>query len=53
METQTWRTKHTDTKGGRWDGMNWEIGVNIYTLLILCTKKNNYFIAQGTLLNAL
>ena len=27
--------KHMDTKGR---GMNWEMGINIYTLLILCIK---------------
>ena len=29
-----------DTKGekGWGDGMNWEIGIDIYTLLILCIK---------------
>ena len=26
------------TKGGRGCGMNWEIGIDIYTLLILCIK---------------
>ena len=25
--------KHMDTKEGKWGGMNWEIGVDIYTLL--------------------
>ena len=28
--------KHMDTKAGWGDGMNWEIEVDIYTLLILC-----------------
>ena len=27
-----------DTKGGRKDGMNWEIGTDTYTLLILHIK---------------
>lgn len=27
-----------DTKGRRQGGMNWEIGIGIQTLLILCTK---------------
>ena len=30
--------KHKNTKGGKWGGMNWEIGIDIYTLLILCIK---------------
>ena len=25
-------------QGGRGGGMNWEIGIDIYTLLILCIK---------------
>ena len=29
--------KHMDTSGGKWGGgMNWEIAVDIYILLILC-----------------
>ena len=34
------QNKHMDTKGevGGRVGMNWEIGINIYTLLILCIK---------------
>ena len=31
--------KLTDTKGGRVGGMNWEIGIDIYTLLIPCIKE--------------
>ena len=27
-----------DTKGGKGGGMNWEIGIDVYTLLILCIK---------------
>ena len=48
--------KSMDTKGERWGGMNWESGIDIYTLLILCIKyklMRTYCIAQGTLLNAL
>ena len=30
--------KHTDTKGKGRGGMNWEIGIDIYTLLTLCIK---------------
>ena len=30
--------KHMDTKGARRVWMNWEIGIDIYTLLILCIK---------------
>ena len=25
-------------QGGRGDGRNWEIGIDTYTILILCTK---------------
>ena len=28
-----------DAKGESGGGMNWEIGINIYTLLILCIKQ--------------
>ena len=28
-----------DTKGESGDGINWEIGIDIYTLLILCIKQ--------------
>ena len=45
--------KCMDTKGERvGGGMNWEIGIDIYTLLILCikqiTNENIQYIAQGT-----
>ena len=30
--------KHMDTKQEREGGMNWEIGIDIHTLLIPCTK---------------
>ena len=30
--------KHMEAKGESGGGMNWEIGINIYTLLILCIK---------------
>ena len=45
-----------DTKGERGGRMNWEIGTDIYTLLILCIKQKlmrTYCVAQGTLLHAL
>ena len=38
--------KHMDNKGGKWRGgggvMNWEIGINIYTLICIkwITNKN-------------
>ena len=28
-----------DTKGESGDGINWETGIDIYTLLILCIKQ--------------
>ena len=28
-----------DTKGERQSGWNWEIGIDLYTLLILCIKQ--------------
>ena len=44
-------------QGGKGEGgMNWEIGIDTYTLLIVCIKQTiegNICIAQGTLLNAL
>ena len=45
-----------DTKGGKGvggGGMNWEIGIDIYTLLCIKDIKRTYCIAQGTLFNAL
>ena len=48
--------KCMDTKGKREVGMNWKIGVDTYTLLILCIKeisKRTYCTAQRTLLSAL
>ena len=43
------------TEGGKWFGMNWEIGIYIYTLLILCMKKitnENLLYSLRTLLSA-
>ena len=46
-----------DTKGGKWGGvggggMNWEIGIDTYTLLILCikyiTNENLYSTGNST-----
>ena len=46
--------KCTDTKGGRGGGMDWEIGIDICTLLYIKEITNeNPLLAQGTLLNAL
>ena len=39
-----------DAKWGRRGGMNWEIGIDIYTLLILCIKliiKENLLYSTG------
>ena len=30
--------KHVDAKGLGGGGMNWEVGIDIYTLVILCIK---------------
>ena len=40
-------------QGGRGHEINWETGIDVYTLLILCIKEITYYIAQGTLINAL
>ena len=32
------KKKHLDTKIGKQGGMNWEIGINIYTLLMVGIK---------------
>ena len=32
------KEKHMDTNRGNKGGMSWEIGINTYTLLILCIK---------------
>ena len=58
IETQKQRTNVWIPRGKRGAaGRNWEIGIDMYTLLILClkqvTNENIYSIAQGTLLNAL
>ena len=46
--TNVWTSKE---EGG---GMNWEIGIDMYRLLILCIKLMRiYCRAQGTLLSAL
>ena len=40
-----------ETKGGRWGGMNWEIGINIYVLL--CIKliiNENLLYSTGNLI---
>ena len=31
--------RHIDTKGNGDDRMNWEIGIDTYTLLTLCIKQ--------------
>ena len=43
--------KCMETKGGRWGGMNWEIGINIYVLL--CIKliiNENLLYSTGNLI---
>ena len=43
-------------QGGKGSGINWDIGIDIYTLLILCIKyltNENLLCSTGTLLNAL
>ena len=48
--------KLTVTKGKTWgEGMNWELRINIYTLLYIkyMTRKGTYCIAQGTILEVL
>ena len=40
IETQTQKT-NAWISGGKGGGMNWEIGIDIYTLLILCIKQIN------------
>ena len=36
--------KHTNTMGEMGSRMNWEIGIDIYTLLILCIKQITFYI---------
>ena len=38
IETQTWRTNVWIPREKEEGGMNWEIGIDKYTLLILCIK---------------
>ena len=47
IETQNVENKLMDTKGGKWQGgggggMNWEIGIDMYTLICIkwITNKN-------------
>ena len=43
--------KYMETKGGRWGGMNWETGINIYVLL--CIKliiNENLLYSTGNLI---
>ena len=47
IETQMVENKHMDTSGGKWQGvgggvMNWETGIDIYTLICIkwITNKN-------------
>ena len=37
-ETQTQKTNILTPRGNAWGRMNWETGIDIYTLLILCIK---------------
>ena len=41
-ETQMQRTNIWTPRGERRSGVNWEIGIDIYTLLILCVKQKNH-----------
>ena len=50
--TKTQRTNVQTPRGKREGGMNWEIGIDIYTLLILCMKQmtnENVLYSSGTL----
>jgi len=38
IESQTWRTSLGLPSGEGRVGMNWKIGIDIYTLLILCIR---------------
>ena len=51
IETPTQRTNIWISKGKEGDGMNWETGLDVYTLLFI--KQRTYYIAQGTLLHVL
>ena len=42
IEIKDVKNKYMDTKWGRGDGMNWQIGTDIYTLLyIKCMTSEN------------
>ena len=43
----------TNIRASREDGMNWEIGINMYILLCVKQIVGTYCRAQGTLLSAL
>ena len=51
QRTNVWLSGYQGEEGG---GRNWEIGIDTYTLLILCIKytTNGNLVAQETLLNA-
>ena len=40
LETQMWRTNIWTSKGDRRSRMNWEIRIDIYTLLCIKEKSN-------------
>ena len=54
IETQTWR-RNVQTRRGRGGGVNWEAGVDTYTLLILGIKQvtSDSILYRGTLRTAL
>ena len=40
--------KRMDTKGGRGGGMNWEVGINIYTLMCMeCIANEGLLYGTG------
>ena len=47
IETQMWRT-NMDTKDGSGGGMNWEAGINIYTLLQINNENIQYSTGNST-----
>ena len=54
METQMYTTNLWLPSGGREVGMNWEIGIDIYTLLCIKAVTNEHLlVVQGSLLSAL
>ena len=53
IESQMKKTTNLMVMGGKGEGTNWEIGIDIYSLLYIKWIIRSYHTAQVTLLNSL